>query len=98
MVLTKLKMAVFVPIPSASTATAAIVKPGAFQSWRKANLKSWITWIARWGLFCTQSFDSIDTCRAARRNQTSEQRRSYQQDRGRAEQQWHVRRALAKSR
>src|SRR6266700_3705471 len=98
MVLTKLKMAVFVPIPSASTATAAIVKPGAFQSWRKANLKSWIIWVVRWGLFCTQSFDWVDMCRAARRNQTSEQRRDCQHDRGRAEQQWIVRRNLVKLR
>src|SRR4051794_37620089 len=39
---TRLKTALFAPMPSASTATAAMLKPGDFQSWRKANRKSWI--------------------------------------------------------
>src|SRR5438094_10201803 len=42
MVLTKLKMAVFAPMPSASVSTATVVKPGFFSSWRKANFKSFI--------------------------------------------------------
>src|SRR5437016_10260426 len=42
MVLTKLKMAVFAPMPSASVSTATAVKPGFFSNWRKANLKSFM--------------------------------------------------------
>jgi hypothetical protein len=42
MALTKLKMAVFAPMPSASVSTATAVKPGFFTSWRKANFSSFI--------------------------------------------------------
>src|SRR5216110_2398466 len=38
-----LKIAVFAPMPSASVSTATAVKPGFFSSWRKANLRSFIT-------------------------------------------------------
>src|SRR5439155_25845787 len=41
--LTKIKIAVFAPMPSASVSTATAVKPGFFSSWRKANLRSFIT-------------------------------------------------------
>ena len=44
MVLTKLKMAVFAPMPSASVSTATAVKPGFFSNWRKVNLRSFIVW------------------------------------------------------
>src|SRR6185503_12236089 len=37
-----LKMAVFAPMPSASVSTATTVKPGFFNSWRKANFKSFM--------------------------------------------------------
>src|SRR5207302_7143708 len=40
---TTLKIAVFAPIPSASVSTATAVKPGFFNSWRNANLRSFIT-------------------------------------------------------
>ena len=39
---TKLNMAVFAPMPSASVSTATAVKPGFFSSWRKANFRSFI--------------------------------------------------------
>src|SRR6266404_3657207 len=42
MALTKLKIAVFAPIPSASVSTATAVKPGFFNSWRKPNFKSFM--------------------------------------------------------
>jgi hypothetical protein len=38
--LTRLNTAVFTPMPSASTVTAAIVKPGALDNCRTANLRS----------------------------------------------------------
>src|SRR5437867_12961566 len=40
---TTLKMAVFAPMPRASVSRATAVKPGFFSSWRKANLRSFIT-------------------------------------------------------
>src|SRR5881296_2372847 len=53
---TALKMAVFAPMPSASVSTATAVKPGFFSSWRKANLRS----------FITQCLHRIDIRRTAR--------------------------------
>src|SRR5437867_13052123 len=53
-----LKMAVLAPMPSASVSTATAVKPGFFSSWRKANLRS----------FITQRLHRIDLRRAAGRN------------------------------
>src|SRR5437762_1143856 len=41
--LIRLKIAVFAPMPRASVRTATAVKPGFFSSWRKANLRSFIT-------------------------------------------------------
>ncbi len=38
-----LKMAVFAPIPSARVSTATAVKPGAFNSWRRAKRRSVIS-------------------------------------------------------
>src|SRR6266700_2530230 len=36
-------MAVLAPIPSARVSTATAVKPGFFSSWRKANLRSFMS-------------------------------------------------------
>src|SRR5205814_9503441 len=41
--LTKLKIVVLAAMPSVSDDTATAVKPGFFNSWRKANLRSFIT-------------------------------------------------------
>src|SRR6266481_5652626 len=41
--LTKLKIAVFSPMPSASVRTATRVNPGDLRSWRKANFRSFIS-------------------------------------------------------
>src|SRR5881296_1898923 len=49
-----LKTAVLAPMPSASVSTATAVKPGFFSSWRKANLRS----------FITQRLHRIDFCSA----------------------------------
>src|SRR5881392_1092057 len=60
---TTLKMAVFAPMPSARVSTATAVKPGFFSSWRKANLRS----------FITQSLHRIDLCSASSGNPRREQ-------------------------
>src|SRR4030095_9288772 len=39
---TRLKRAVFAPMPRASVSTATAVKPGFFSNWRKANLRSFM--------------------------------------------------------
>src|SRR5207247_3605914 len=57
-----LKTATLAPMPSASVSTATAVKPGFFSSWRKADLRS----------FITQCLHRIDTRRASRRDQTSQ--------------------------
>src|SRR5436190_23413256 len=44
----RLNTAVLPPIPSASVSTATAVKPGFFSSWRKANLRSFITQCLHW--------------------------------------------------
>src|SRR5438874_5929369 len=62
-VLTTLKIAVFAPMPSARVSTATAVKPGFFSSWRKANLRS----------FITQSLHRIDLCSASSGNPRREQ-------------------------
>src|SRR5438128_12253186 len=61
--LIRLKIAVFGPMPSASVSTATAVKPGFFSSWRKANLKS----------FITQCLRRINLRRSASRYVTSHQ-------------------------
>src|SRR4051812_20816723 len=86
-----LNIAVFAPMPSASVRTATSVKPGDLPSWRKANLRSFMS-------FSAQCLNGIDMRRAARRNQTSEQCRERQHDRGRAKQQRIVGRNLVKLR
>src|SRR6266576_6759642 len=62
-VLMTLKMAVLAPNPSASVSTATAVNPGFFSSWRKANLRS----------FITQSLHRIDLCSASSGNPRREQ-------------------------
>src|SRR6266496_572400 len=63
--LTKLKIAVFNPMPSTSVRTATKVNPGDLRSWRKANLRSFIDHV-RLGL---------DRCTSrARRQKTRGQR------------------------
>src|SRR5213075_1194318 len=61
--LNTLKIAVFAPMPSASVSTATAVKPGFFSSWRKANLRS----------FITQRLHRIDTRCPQGRDQTRRQ-------------------------
>lgn len=39
---TTLKIAVLAPIPTASVITATVAKPGFFNSWRMANLRSFM--------------------------------------------------------
>src|SRR5215475_6053292 len=46
-VLNVLNSAVFAPIPSASVTTAIDVNPGDLRSWRKANLRSFISFFAQ---------------------------------------------------
>src|SRR5256714_11762878 len=83
MTLTRLKIAVLTPIPRASTATAAMVNPGDFQSWRNAKRKSWIIGqrleVRRFCLslvtffsFRPQSLHWIDPRGAHRRDETGE--------------------------
>jgi len=54
---------VLAPMPSASVSTATAVNPGFFSSWRKANLRS----------FITQCLHGIDFGRASRRKVTGEE-------------------------
>src|SRR5690348_7587544 len=67
--LTTLKMAVFAPMPSASVSTATAVKPGCFNNWRMANLRS----------FITQRLHRIDFRGPARRQPAGEQCDGYQE-------------------
>src|SRR5206468_5873917 len=59
--LTKLKIVVFSPMPSASVKTAIAVNAGDLRSWRKANFKSFIS-------LGTKCLNRVDTCGAARRS------------------------------
>src|SRR6266513_5015913 len=76
--LTTLKMAVFAPMPSASVSTATAVKPGFFRSWRKANLRS----------FITQRFHRIDSRRITGRQPAGENAHAHQQQGDCHECQW----------
>src|SRR5947208_1241532 len=62
----KLNTAVFAPIPSASVSTAIKVNPGDFRSWRRANLRSFIS-------FGAQRLNRIDVSSAPRWQETREQ-------------------------
>src|SRR4029078_7971112 len=67
----KLKIAVFMPMPSASVSTASNVNPGDLRSWRRANFRSFIS-------FWPQSDNWIDACRGAGWNPGSENCRDEQ--------------------
>src|SRR4029077_17157781 len=62
----KLKIAVFVPIPSASVSTARRVNPGDLRSWRRANFRSFIS-------FGANGDNWIDPRGTARRQQTPDE-------------------------
>src|SRR6266550_1367383 len=64
------KMAVFASEPITSMSTATAVKPGFFSSWRKANLRS----------FITQRLHRIDLRRTPRRQPAGEQSHPKQQN------------------
>src|SRR6185503_5769896 len=81
MALTKLKIAVLPPMPSASVSTAMAVKPGFFSSWRKANFRSFITQRLHW----------IDACGTAGGNETGQQGDEQQDDANRCQQEGIVR-------
>src|SRR6266545_6753241 len=74
----KLKMAVFAPIPSASVSTATAVKPGFLSNWRKANLRS----------FIAQCFHRIYSCRPACRQPAGQQGYGRKQERDSNEGHW----------
>src|SRR4029450_3232537 len=60
---TSVKMAALAPMPSASVLTTTNVNPGDLRSWRKANLRSFISLSA-------SRLNRVDTCGAPRRNET----------------------------
>src|SRR5262249_23208073 len=66
------KIAVFAPIPSASVKTATRVKPGDLRNWRRANLRSFMS-------FSSQSDDWIYARSAAGGNPRSEESSGKQQ-------------------
>src|ERR1044071_3535393 len=71
---TRVKMAAFAPMPSASVMTTTNVNPGDLRSWRRANLRSFIS-------FGSKRDDGIDSRRPARRHaagdQSDEDQRNY---------------------
>src|SRR5881275_1971767 len=78
MAFTKLNIAVFAPMPSASVSTATAVKPGFFSSWRMANFRS----------FMAQRLHRIDSRRAAGGNEASSECDGHEDERGDREDQW----------
>src|SRR5438034_1133814 len=62
----KLKMAVFIPMPSASVMTARVVNPGDLRSWRRAKRTSFIS-------FSAQSLDWIYARGASSRKKTGKE-------------------------
>src|SRR5438874_1958067 len=62
----KLKMAVFMPMPSASVSTASEVKAGDLRSCRRANFRSFIS-------FSAQSLNRIDMRGATRWKKTGKE-------------------------
>src|SRR5262245_24329157 len=63
----KLKIAMFIPIPTASVSTARKVNPGDLRSCRRANFRSFM-------LFSAQCFDWINTRGAACGKKTGKER------------------------
>src|SRR5215475_13585006 len=70
---TRVKRAVLAPIPSASVMITTNVNPGDLRSWRRANLRSFIS-------FGAQRLDRIDVRGAPRWQETREQSRYCEQD------------------
>src|SRR5213596_1075498 len=71
-------MPAFAPMPSASVSTATVVKPGFFNNWRKANLRS----------FITQRLHRVNLCCTPCRKPTGEQRDRKQERGDGGERQW----------
>src|SRR6266566_9347360 len=63
----RLKMAVFMPMPSARVSTATVVKPGDLRSCRRAKRRSFIS-------FSAQCLNRIDMRGATRRKKTGNER------------------------
>src|SRR5437867_12073832 len=82
---TRLKIAVFAPIPKAMITTATTVNPGFLASIRKANRKSWsrlsmsVLPVNNLSLFVPQRDHRVYFRCAPRRDETSQQRHSRQQ-------------------
>src|SRR5215472_12887815 len=70
---TTVKIAVVAPIPSAIVVTAVKVNPGDFQSWRRANLRSFMS-------FGAQCLNWINVRRTPGREQTCDQRNCREQN------------------
>src|SRR6266550_4623578 len=66
----KLKMAVFMPIPSASVSTASAVNPGDLRSWRRAKRTSFMSCGVKIS-FCAKSDYGVDARGTARGNPRS---------------------------
>src|SRR6266403_4934661 len=62
----RLKMAVFMPMPSAMVSTATVVNPGDLRSWRRAKRKSFMS-------FSAQRLNGIDMRGAPRRKKTGKE-------------------------
>src|SRR5215469_6927751 len=84
---TTVKVAVVPPIPSAIVITAVKVNPGDFQSWRRANLRSFMSLGA-------QCLNWINLCGTPGREQTCDQRNCCKQNRRARKQRRIVRRDL----
>src|SRR5687768_8199885 len=78
MALTKLNIAVFAPMPSASVRTATLVKPGFLHNCRKAKRRS----------FITQSFHGIDVRSTAGGNEARRSRNDHEQEHHAQERDW----------
>src|SRR2546423_2825868 len=87
---TRLKIAVFAPMPSARVKIAMMLKPGVFNNIRTAYFRS----VNTKSLFSAQRMHWIDKCGAPRRQQTRNQRRAGKEDRRAAEQRRIMRRDL----
>src|SRR6516225_660981 len=80
---TTVKIAVVAPIPSAIVITAVKVNPGDFQSWRRANLRSFMS-------FGAQCLNWINVCGTPGREQTCNDSHQNQYNRRREKQRWVV--------
>src|SRR4029453_14073816 len=78
----KLKIAVFMPMPSASVSTARKVNPGDLRSWRRAKRRSFIK-----TLFRPQCHHGIDACGTACRKPAGDERNDCEREQGEAKSQ-----------